>query len=374
MKILFNQPKRENDAFAQEINLAIEQVIESGIYILGSNVTAFEQEFAQYCQTRHCCAVGNGTDALEIALRALGVGPGDEVITVANAGGYSTTACNLVGAVPVYVDVEPDHLLLDYRSVPAAVSPRTRCVIATHLYGQAVNVRELRATLDAAGYQNIKILEDCAQAHGAMVGGEIVGSLADIATFSFYPTKNLSALGDGGAITTSHDELAERCRCLRQYGWTSKYRSDVPDGRNSRLDELQAAILRVKLRHLNAFNEKRRAICNHLNQTCQGIVDVVTTPAEGNVSHLFVARHPLRDQICQELIENGVATDIHYPVLDLNQNSLSARSFRAVDLPHSQQATQEIFSLPCYTGITDEELDYIRQIFESKIAVIVKGH
>jgi dTDP-3-amino-2,3,6-trideoxy-4-keto-D-glucose/dTDP-3-amino-3,4,6-trideoxy-alpha-D-glucose/dTDP-2,6-dideoxy-D-kanosamine transaminase len=372
MKILFNLPKRENDELSLEINTAIKNVLESGIYILGENVTAFEQEFSQYCHTKYCCAVGNGTDALEIALRAMQIGEGDEVITVANAGGYSTTACNLVRATPVYVDVDHSSLLLDCNLVPAAVSPRTKCVIATHLYGQAVDVRKLRKLLDAAGHQRVKILEDCAQAHGATVQGEIVGSLGDIATFSFYPTKNLSALGDGGAITTSQPELIERCRSLRQYGWTSKYRSDVPDGRNSRLDEIQAAILRVKLKHLEAFNEKRRSVCSHLHDSCQGIVDVVTTPAAGNVGHLFVVRHHNRDRICEELKQNGIATDIHYPVLDIDQKSISEKKYRSLDLAHSMKATKEIFSLPCYTGITNSELDYIRQIFETKISVIAK--
>lgn len=372
MKIFFNQPKRENDFYSAEINNAIDVVLQSGIYILGENVSAFEQEFSQYCQTRHCCAVANGTDALEIALRSLKIERGDEVITVANAGSYSTTACNILGAIPVYVDVDPNNLLMAIEQLPAVASSRTKCVIATHLYGQTVDIRTLRSTLDSAGFEHVAILEDCAQAHGAMIHGERVGGLGDIATFSFYPTKNLGALGDGGAITTSCDQLAETCRSLRQYGWATKYQSQVPDGRNSRLDELQAAILRVKLKHLDELNAKRISICQQLSDLCSAYVKVVTEPREGNVGHLFVVRHPQRDQICESLRQHGIATDIHFPILDPDQNSLNGKSFRSVSLDHARQATAEIFSLPCYAGILDLELDYMRQIFEKYISVIIE--
>lgn len=372
INILFNQPKRENDLYAAEIGEAIDRVLQSGIYILGDHVRAFEQEFSEYCQTRHCCAVANGTDALEIALRALQIEPEDEVITVPNAGGYSTTACNLVGAVPVYVDVDPGNLLMNLDQLPAAVSSRTKCVIATHLYGQTVDIRQLRSTLDAAGFEHVAILEDCAQAHGASIHGGRAGSLGDIATFSFYPTKNLGALGDGGAITTSDDELAVTCRCLRQYGWTAKYQSQVSDGRNSRLDELQAAILRVKLKHLDELNARRDSICQQLADLGRAYVKVVTESGDGNVGHLFVVRHPERDQIRETLKQHGIATDIHFPILDPDQQSLSSKTYRAVDLHQARQATGEIFSLPCYAGITDQELDYMRQVFEKHISVIVE--
>ncbi len=199
-----------------------------------------------------------------------------------------------------------------------------------------------------------------------------MGALGDIATFSFYPTKNLGALGDGGAITTSNDKLVETCRCLRQYGWISKYQSQVADGRNSRLDELQAAILRSKLKHLNELNAKRTSICQQLSELCGPYVTVVTEPREGDVGHLFVVRHPRRDQIREVLGQHGIATDIHYPILDPDQDSLGGKTFRSVSLEHARQATGEIFSLPCYAGISDDELDYMRQVFEDKISVIVE--
>ena len=371
MNVLFNLPLRENELFRAEIDEAIADVLNSGYYLLGSHVKDFEQEFASFCESRHCVSVGNGTDALEIALRALGVVADDEVISVANAGGYTMIACNIIGAVPVYVDVNAGDLLLDIHQVVSAVSARTKCVVATHLYGQAVDVTGLRVLLDAAGFNHVKILEDCAQAHGAKLNGQPVGSLADIATFSFYPTKNLGALGDGGAVVTNDDELAQACLQLRQYGWSSKYACTLPFGRNSRMDELQAAILRVKLRHLPDLNAKRVAVTEFLDAACRGIVDVVTQPKAGSVGHLFVVRHAQRDKIRAELLRHGIATDIHYPVLDNDHEVMQGQVKRVMAMPQAVKATAEIFSLPCYAGISSDELDHIQQVFDLYISKIV---
>ncbi|NWF35748.1 DegT/DnrJ/EryC1/StrS family aminotransferase [Mariprofundus sp. KV] len=371
MNVLFNLPARENALFRAEIDAAIADVLDSGYYLLGNHVKGFEQEFASYCRVDHCISVGNGTDALEIALRAVGVQAGDEVISVANAGGYTTIACNIIGAVPVYVDVNADDLLLDIDQVVAAVSERTRCVVATHLYGQVVDVSGLRALLDQAGYADVKILEDCAQAHGATLDGQPVGSLADIATFSFYPTKNLGALGDGGAIVTNAESLAQTCLQLRQYGWKSKYESTLPFGRNSRMDELQAAILRVKLKHLPDLNAKRVAVTEFLDAACRGVVEVVTQPRAGSVGHLFVVRHAQRDKIRAELARHGIATDIHYPLLDMDHDAMLEQPRRVMNMSCSIKATAEIFSLPCYAGIRSDELDHIQQVFDLYISKIV---
>jgi len=368
MKVLFNLPSRENELFRDEINSVLKNVLDSGYYLLGNHVKSFEDEFAEYCGTKHCVSVGNGTDALEIGLRSLGVSRGDEVITVANAGAYSTTACNLIGAIPVYVDVNASSLLLNLDVVVDAISSKTVCVVVTHLYGQAVNVLALRSLLDESGFKKILILEDCAQAHGATVSGRKVGSMGDVATFSFYPTKNLGALGDGGAIVTQDVSIADRCLQLRQYGWVSKYDCAVPYGRNSRLDEMQAAILRVKLRHLDELNQKRAQASEFLYHACKGYVDVITKPSEGNVSHLFVVRHKNRDAIRSELASKGIATDIHYPILDVDQRSMQSIPFRMGDLKHSKEAARTIFSLPCYAGIERQELEYIGNIFSTSIA------
>ncbi|MDQ6997973.1 MAG: DegT/DnrJ/EryC1/StrS family aminotransferase [Mariprofundus sp.] len=371
MNVLFNLPSRENALFRDEIDKTIKDVLDSGYYLLGAHVKAFEQEFADYCSVKHCVSVGNGTDALEIALRALGVRRGDEVITVANAGCYATTACNLIGAVPVYVDVSESDLLLDMNKVNAAVSPITRCVVATHLYGQAVDVPALRDALDQAGHSDVTILEDCAQAHGAMMHERMVGGLGDVATFSFYPTKNLGALGDGGAIVSNNEQTAQTCMQLRQYGWKGKYESTLPLGRNSRLDELQAAILRVKLRALPTLNARRQQAAAYLQQHCHGIVEVVTHASPAYVGHLFVVRHPQRQLIRDELAHHGIATDIHYPVLDRDQPAMQMQPFRSMGLDRSIAATAEIFSLPCYAGITDGELEHIGKVFDLYIAKMV---
>lgn len=371
MNVLFNLPARENALFRADIDAAIADVLDSGYYLLGNHVKGFEQEFASYCKASHCISVGNGTDALEIGLRAVGVEAGDEVISVANAGGYTMIACNIIGAVPVYVDVNADDLLLDIGQVVAAVSERTKCVVATHLYGQVVDVIGLRVLLDQAGHGHVRILEDCAQAHGATLDDRPVGSLADIATFSFYPTKNLGALGDGGAVVTNDDDLAEACLQLRQYGWSAKYACTLPFGRNSRMDELQAAILRVKLKHLPDLNAKRIAVTAFLDAACRGVVKVVTQPRMGSVGHLFVVRHAQRDKIRAELTRHGIATDIHYPVLDSDQASMQGQLMRVMAMPQATKATAEIFSLPCYAGISSDELDHIQQVFDLYISKIV---
>ncbi|WP_287963219.1 DegT/DnrJ/EryC1/StrS family aminotransferase [Alcanivorax sp.] len=359
----FNSPGRENAELRKGIDNAISGVLERGCYLGGDEVAAFEREFAEFCGSRHCVAVGNGTDALEIGLRALGVGVGDEVITVANAGGYTTTACALIGAVPVYVDVNPDNLLMDMTQAVQAVSEETRAIVITHLYGQTVDVMKLRRMLDEAGAYHVRILEDCAQAHGATVDGRTVGALGDISTFSFYPTKNLGALGDAGALVTSDDELADRCRRLRQYGWLSKYHSVEPLGRNSRMDEIQAAVLRVKLRRLPVLNWQRIKVAGELERMVSGVVDVMTPPANGSVAHLFVVAHEKRDEIRSLLAKHGIATDIHYPVLDPDQKSMRHILHRTVDLTHARRACGRIFSLPCYAGLDDKELEYIGKVF-----------
>jgi len=368
MKVLFNLPSRENELFRDEINSVLKKVLDSGYYLLGNHVKSFEDEFAEYCGTKYCVSLGNGTDALEIGLRSLGVSRGDEVVTVANAGAYSTTACNLIGAIPVYVDVNESDLLLNLKAAVDAISSKTVCVVVTHLYGQAVNVLALRKLLDEAGFKNVLILEDCAQAHGATVSGRKVGSMGDVATFSFYPTKNLGALGDGGAIVTQDGGIADRCLQFRQYGWVAKYNCAVPYGRNSRLDEMQAAILRVKLRHLDELNEKRAKANKFLYNACKDYVDVITKPSEDHVNHLFVVKHENRDAIRSGLASKGIATDIHYPILDVDQRSMQSIPFLMGDLKHSKEAARTIFSLPCYAGIESQELEYIGSIFSTSIA------
>ena len=252
-----HDPGRQVAAMATELEAAAQRVMRSGWYVDGAEVGAFEREFRSYCGQNHCIAVANGTDALELALRAVGCRAGHEVVTVANAGMYATTACLQVGATPVFADIDPDTLLISPASVAKALSPQTIAVVVTHLYGK---VADVPAVAEVLAGRRVAILEDCAQAHGARVSGRLAGTLGDIAAFSFYPTKNLGALGDGGAVLTGRSDLAERVRLLRQYGWERRFVSRVPYGRNSRMDELQASFLRAKLPKLDAWNARRRSV------------------------------------------------------------------------------------------------------------------
>ena len=314
----------------------------------------FEDDFADYCGTAHAIGVGNGTDALELALLALDCGPGDEVITVANAGGYTTTACISVGATPVYVDINPDSLTMSPESLATALSNKTKAVVVTHLYGQLADMDGILATLSA---KNIPVIEDCAQAHGATRNGKRAGSLGALGTFSFYPTKNLGALGDGGAIVTSDSKLADRLSELRQYGWTSRYQATTPRGRNSRLDEIQAAVLRIKLRHLDAWNARRLEIAKRYAEVPG--VSIIGSQDESFVAHLCIARHEDRDATMKKLNVQGVDTAIHFPTLDCHQPAMKNLSWRAMPLDKSENAVTTIFSLPCFPELADKEVDYV---------------
>jgi dTDP-4-amino-4,6-dideoxygalactose transaminase len=355
--IPLNDPGRQYRLLAGEIDAAVRDVFCSGWYILGRQHDGFEQEFAAYCGTLHAIAVANGTDALEITLRGLGCGPGDEVITAANAGGYATTACLLVGATPVYVDVHPCTLTISPDSVARVSSERTKAVVVTHLYGMLADVEGVRAAVAPHG---IGVIEDCAQAHGAMRHGRRAGTFGDAAAFSFYPTKNLGAMGDGGAIVTNSTELAERFRLLRQYGWTERYRATVPHGRNSRMDELQAAILRKKLPHLDQWNQRRRAIVARYREAAAGTqLRLVHEPGPDYVAHLCVARHPDREEARRHLESRSIATAIHYPVLDHQQPAMADVPWRAVALPETESAQREILTLPCFAEMTEDEVGHV---------------
>jgi dTDP-4-amino-4,6-dideoxygalactose transaminase len=346
-------------ALRSEINAVVEQVLSSGSWLNGPWTGRFEQEFATWCAVNHCVLVSNGTDALELAMRALGIGAGDEVVTVANAGGYATTACRLVGATPVWVDVRADTLGIDPSRIADAITDATRLVVVTHLYGIAADVAALRANLDRIGRGDVRILEDCAQAHGAMRDQRKVGSLGDIGTFSFYPTKNLGAIGDAGAVVTNSAEIAERIVRLRQYGWTAKYVSALPYGRNSRIDELQAAILSVKLPHVDAWNARRRHIVTRYADEIAPPNEIVGAREPSNVGHLAVLRTSDRRTIITALGQAGIATDVHYPVLDCDQVSQQGLPGRKLSLSVSERARDEILTLPCYPELSDDDVGMV---------------
>ena len=352
--------------------------MESGWWLLGPATRDFCDAFATYVGVGNCVGVGNGTDALEIALRALAAdgryGPAatadaiPEVVMAANAGGYSTIACHLAGLKPVYADIEPDSLLLSVGAAVAATSDDTVAIVATHLYGGLIDVAALRRALDDAGRARVAILEDCAQAHGLRGCGGMAGGLGDIAAFSFYPTKNLGALGDGGAILTGDAALAAAVRVLHQYGWSRKYVIDAPLGRNSRLDEMQAAMLHVLLPHLDAANAARVAILDAYAAALPPSVTVARSPL-GTVAHLAVVRTADREALKAHLASRGVASDVHYPVLDCDQPGLAGLPSRTAGaLDRSRAATREILTLPCFPTMTDQEIGQVCEALKTYAA------
>ncbi len=355
--IAINDLGRHTQPLQTKLNAAVARVIESGWFVLGPEVTAFEQEFADYCGTSHCASLANGTDALELALRALDIGEGKTVLNVANAGMYSSVAILAAGATPMYVDVSPDTLLMDVAELMHLLDQhRVDAIVVTHLYGLLADIEEI---VRLAQLRGIPVVEDCAQAHGALRQGKKAGAFGDIACFSFYPTKNLGALGDGGAITTSRKDLADRVKQLRQYGWEGKYHTSLAGGRNSRLDEMQAAILRVKLPLLDQWNARRRNIAARYSK---GITNpkVIAQKIRGTeyVAHLYVIRTAERDRLKQYLTEVGIRSDVHYPVPDYAQAAYR-HLFGDMRLAVTERACAEVLTLPCFPELTDEEIDTI---------------
>ena len=336
----------------------IKRVLASHWYTLGQETAALENEFADYCGVRHCVSVANGTDALELGLRALGVMAGDQVLLTANAGFYGSAACRLLGAVPHYLDIEPLTMTMSVAALREAVQVRPKAVIVTHLYGRLAEIEAIVAITAAAG---VPVIEDCAQAHGAMRRGRRAGSFGSIGCFSFYPTKNLGALGDGGAVVTNDPAVAARLKQLRQYGWGEKYQVAVAGGRNSRLDELQAAILREKLPRLDSWNAERREIARRYNEAFADLpLTCPDTVGEEYVAHLYVVRVKDRPAFRHHLAGLGIATDIHYPVADHLQTAYPTE-LRQGTLPVCEEACQQVVSLPCFPGLGAEARERVIQ-------------
>lgn len=333
------------------------EVIASGHYVLGPGVRAFEQAFAEFCGVADVVGVANGTDALELALKAMDVGPGDRVVLAPNAAMYGSTAVLACGAWPVFADVDGEGLMsLDTLRAAVAREGLPKAVIVTHLYGQLAAVDAIMAW---AAPQGIAVIEDCAQAHGALRGSRRAGSFGDIAAFSFYPTKNLGALGDGGAVATRRPERAERVRQLRQYGWSAKYRNALPGGRNSRLDELQARFLLALLPHLDEWNARRRSIARRYREGIRH--PGLRLPAhvgEDYVAHLFVVRCERREALAEHLRAAGVQTDVHYPLPDHRQACFAGR-YDELHLPGAEREAREVLTLPCFPGLADAEIDAV---------------
>ena len=350
--IPFNQLKPLHDLLAVEISSAIQRVADSGWYILGPEVEAFEAEFAAYHGLPHAVGVASGTDAIELALRAGGIGAGDEVITVAHTAMATVTAIENTGATPVLVDINPRTFTLDAREVRDAINERSRAIVVVHLYGQPADLGSLKAIADE---HDVLLVEDCAQAHGAEYRGRKVGTIGDLGAFSFYPTKNMGAYGDGGAVITRDAELADKLRKLRNYGQTSRY-THQSRGSNSRLDEMQAAILRVKLAHLDEHNQRRREIAALYDEHLCGVVTPFVEPESLHAYHLYVIRDSKRDQLMIDLKALDIGTLIHYPVPIHLQESHRDLGLGLGSLPHSELAAREILSLPMYIGLRDDDV------------------
>ena len=366
MKVPFNALKPAEDA--ADVRAAIDRVLESGWFVLGPEVEAFEAEFAAASQVPHAVGVGTGTDAITLILRALDIGPGDEVMTPPLSAAYSALAVMMAGARPVFADIDPERLTLDPRATAAAITSRTRAIMPVHLYGQAADLRPLEAI---AAKHHLAIVEDAAQAHLATADGRPVGTIGVAAATSFYPTKNLGAAGDGGAVLTRDAQLAARVRRLRNGGQTTRYQHDE-FGVNSRLDEMQAAILRARLKYLPAWTARRRAIAGRYRALISGGFSegaaasggetVLRIPREfdpGHVYHLFPVLTAPRDRFQAHMKDRGIETLIHYPVPIPRQPALQSTS--PAMCPVADRVCAQVVSLPMYPGLSDSAVTAVAE-------------
>lgn len=355
--ILCSNPSAQYLAYKDEIDQAIHQVLQRGWYILGPEVQALEEEFAAYIGVAHGIGVGSGTEALHLALAACDIGPGDEVITVSHTAVATVAAIKLAGATPVLVDIESSYYNLDPCRVEAAITPRTKAILPVHMYGQPADIPAISAIARKHG---LKVIEDCAQAHGARWQGRRVGSWGDLACFSFYPTKNLGALGDGGMVMTGNADLARQVRLLREYGWAERYVSHLP-GWNSRLDEVQAAILRVKLRYLDSDNQRRVHLARQYTRELAacGLTLPRQRPEANHVYHLFVVQSPRRDELQAFLKTRGIGALIHYPVPVHLQPAYRELSGGGNRLAVTERVASQVLSLPLYPELSQGDIQQV---------------
>ena len=366
MHIKFNDTGRLFSLHKKELSQLFVSIGESGWCLNGQHTKKFSESFANFCGAKYCLPVGNGTDALELALRAIIDDQNEtEVITVANAGGYTTTACRLVGTTPVYADIISETQLINPASLLNCLSEHTQAIVITHLYGSAVDVNNIRSMVNSKGYEHVPIIEDCAQAHGAKINGKRVGSLGDLATFSFYPTKNLGAMGDAGALTTSNPEIFNKLKKLAQYGWDTKYSVKTSYGRNSRMDEIQAGILNYLLPFLDENNRQRVSIYNKYKNAAKGSLTFL--PTNNYVGHLAIVTTDRRAEFIRHMKDANITTEIHYPILDNEQvawKKLPHRIDPIIGLKCSDFSISKIVSLPCFPQMTVVEIDHICHALE----------
>ncbi len=356
-----NDLSRLSDDLKKGIATTVSSLAISGNYILGENVRKFEEEFAAYVGASDCIALANGTDALEIALRTVGLCSGDSVLSVANAGGYTSIAAAQIGAGVIYVDVEESSLHAKLTDFEEALNSgkenglKPKALVVTHLFGQ-INP-QIKEIVSFAKRNGMAVVEDCAQASGARLEGKHAGTFGDIATFSFYPTKNLGASGDAGAITTSSKKLASQAKALRQYGWTEKYQIDIAGGQNSRMDEIQAAILLAKLEHLDTWNSRRREIFGRYLEAASSDIVFTSPNDESFVAHLVVIRHSGKtsQELARDFAKHGVSTGVHYPIPDNEQEFEFMHSSVSATPVTVKQATR-ILTIPMFPEMTELEI------------------
>jgi len=370
MRIPLVDLKIQYQNIKEDVLSEISQALDSMQLFLGKNVQALESDFAEYCGTEFAIGVSSGTDALHIALRACGIGPGDEVITVSHTFIATVEAIILAGAKPVLIDIDPETYNMDTSQVEKAITGKTKAIIPVYMYGHPADMDPI---IEIARNHDLKIIEDACQAHGAEYKGRRVGSLGDIGCFSFYFTKNLGAYGEGGIITTSDPDIARRCRMLRDHGQNEKYHHALI-GINGRLDELQAAVLRIKLPHLENWIEKRRVLAQAYNEGLpESLIKPQDMPWAKHVYHLYVVRTPERDQLREWLESKDVGAGMHYPIPVHLQEAWRACGGGELSLPVTEKITKEIISLPMYPELTLEEAgiicSYVREFIDSKLGI-----
>jgi dTDP-4-amino-4,6-dideoxygalactose transaminase len=358
-KIPFTDLSGQYHSIKYEVDNAIKEVLDSGWYILGKKVELFEKNFANYCQAKQGIGVANGTDAIHLALLACGIGKGDEVITVSNTATPTVLAITYTGAKPVFVDIDPESYTIDVERVEEKINDKTKAILPVHLYGQ---LADMDSVLELARKYDLKVIEDACQAHGAEYKGKKVGAIGDIGCFSFYPTKNLGGYGDGGMVVTNSEELADTLKMLRNYGMKKQYHSLIK-GFNSRLDELQAAILDVKLKKLDEWNEKRRRNARIYDRLLENVVKPVEKEYSKHVYHLYVIRCSDRDEMQKKLADAGVGTLVHYPVPVHKQEAFG--EFKNISLPFTEKYSCEILSLPMHPDLKEEQIRCVSDLINS---------
>ena len=357
MQVPFGELKRNYSNIKHEIDAAVSRVLSSGWYLLGNELKTFEQNFSEYCSVKHGIGVASGTEAIQIALWACGIGPGGEVLTVSNTCVPTVAGIEATGARCIFTDIDPATYTMDPKQIERRITPNTRAIVVVHLYGQCADMDKI---IRIGKKHDLKIIEDCAQAHGAFYKGRHAGCIGDVAAFSFYPTKNLGAYGDAGMVVTDDDDIAERARILRNYGQDKRYHHAFR-GMNSRMDELQAAILNAKLPFLDGWIERRRHISSQYISAFESLNIILPREAPGTKHsyHLFVVRVKDRDRFRENMNRQGISTDIHYPTPVHLQPAYAEYIHQGQFLPVTEAQAGEIVSLPIYPELTNEEIEHV---------------